>query len=97
MFDGRNVSGLIVLGGDDAGLVLELPLVLEVDVLAIGVCHAAAKGVEDGRTGAQIPLLDHGGVDVDILMPRHQLPNLGINVKSLFTSQNLTKKIQKKG
>ena len=97
MFDGRHVSGLIILGGDDTGLVLELPLVLKVDVLAIGVCHAAAKGVEDGRTGAQVPLLDHGGVDVDILVPRHQLPNLGINVKSLFASQNLTKKIQKKG
>ena len=81
MLDGGHVAGLVVLAGDDARLVPELPLVLEVNVLALGVCHAASEGVEDGRAGAQVPLLDHRGVDVDILVSSHQLPHLGSRVK----------------
>ena len=84
MFDGGDVAGLVILGRDDSGLVLELPLVLEVDVLALGVSHAASQGVEDSGPGTQIPLFDHRGVNVDILMTRHQLPDLKSNVGSRF-------------
>ena len=52
------------------------PLVLEVDVLAVGVCESAAEGVEDGGAGADVPLLNHAGVDVDILVAGGELPHL---------------------
>ena len=52
------------------------PLVLEVDVLPVGVCESAAEGVEDGGAGADVPLLNHAGVDVDVLVAGHQLPDL---------------------
>ena len=87
MFDGGDVAGLVILGRDDPGLVLELPLVLEVDVLAVGVGHAAAQGVEDGRPGAEVPLLDDGGVDVDVLVASHELPHLAS--KQTFNSDNI--------
>ena len=87
MFDGGDVAGLVILGRDNPGLVLELPLVLEVDVLALGVSHAAAQGVEDGRPGAEVPLLDDGGVDVDVLVASHELPHLAS--KQTFNSDNI--------
>ena len=52
------------------------PLVLEVDVLPVCVCESAAEGVEDGGAGADVPLLDHAGVDVDVLVAGDQLPDL---------------------
>ena len=82
MLDGGHVARLVVFASDDPRLVPELPLVLEVNILALGVSHAASQGVEDSGPGTQIPLLDHRGVDVDILMTRHQLPDLRTNVGS---------------
>ena len=52
------------------------PLVLKVDVLPVGVCESAAEGVEDGGAGADVPLLDHAGVDVDVLVAGGELPHL---------------------
>ena len=82
MLDSGHVARLVVLASDDPRLVPELPLVLEVNVLALGVSHAASQGVEDSGPGTQIPLLDHRGVNVDIFMTRHQLPDLRTNVGS---------------
>ena len=52
------------------------PLVLKVDVLPVGVCESAAEGVEDGGAGADVTLLDHAGVDVDVLVAGGELPHL---------------------
>ena len=76
MFDGSHVARLVVLGGHDAGLVFVLPRLAEVDLLPVRVSQPAAQGVEDGGPGTEVPLLDHRGVDVDILVSGSHLPNL---------------------
>ena len=76
MFDSRNVSRLVVLGCHDATLVFVFPRLAEVDLLPVRVSQPAAQGVEDGRPGTDVPLLDHRGVDVDILVSCSHLPHL---------------------
>ena len=76
MFDSRHISRLVVLGCHDASLVFVFPGLAEVDLLPVGVSQPAAQGVEDGRPGADVPLLDHRGVDVDILVAGSNLPHL---------------------
>ena len=76
MFDGGHVSRLVVLGSNDAGLVLVLPVLAEVNVLPLRVRQPPPQGVEDGSACADVPLLDHGGVDVDVLVAGCHLPHL---------------------
>ena len=76
MLDGGHIAWLIILGSDDPGLVLEVPLVLEVNVLAVSVRQSSSQRVQYRSSGTDVPLLDHGGMDINILMSSYQLPNL---------------------
>ena len=76
MLDGGHIAWLIILGSDDPGLVLEVPLVLEVNVLAVSVRQSSSQRVQYSSSGTDVPLLDHGGMDINIFMSSYQLPNL---------------------
>ena len=90
MFDGGHVARLVVLGSNDAGLVLVLPVLAEVNVLPLRVRQSPPQGVEDGSACADVPLLDHGGVDVDVLVAGCHLPHLVMT--HCHISQCITKK-----
>ena len=87
MFDGGHIARLVVLGSHDASLVFVFPGLAEVNLRPVSVSQPAPEGVEDGGPGADVPLLDHRGVDVDILMASHELPHLAS--KQTFNSDNI--------
>ena len=76
MFDGSHILRLIVLGSNQTSLMLVVPFVLKVDIFAISIRQSAAQTVEDRRPSADVPLLDHAGVDVDVLVAGGELPHL---------------------
>lgn len=67
---------MMELGGYDAGLDLVVELVVVHDVLALEVGKPAVGGVEKGLPRAQVPLLDEGTVDVNVIIAANNLPNL---------------------
>ena len=76
MFDCRHILWLIIFGSNEPSLVLVVPLVLEVDIFTFRIRQSSTQTVEDRGPGTNVPLLDHAGVDVDVLVASDKLPDL---------------------
>ena len=86
MLDGGHIAWLIVFCCYYSGLMFIVPFVFKVDILALRISQSSSQRVEYGSSGTDIPLLDHRGVNINIFVASHQLPDLSKNTTLMFHS-----------